>query len=122
AGSLALPEGPEPTVTLAVVPGAVVDVEAEGRAAAVLELVGADGTVLGAQELSLDEATTTTLTAQDLTEEVDGEVAGLVLRTEDPRVVWGAVLTVEEDAGDMVSVLVPVAPEPARPEVGVRLR
>lgn len=53
-----------------------------------------------------------TLTGED----VDGRATGLVVRADDQRVVWAVVLTVPDDAGDLIGVLSPRGPT-VRPDV-----
>lgn len=128
-GPLALPEGARGRLLVAAVP----DAASTERASATIVVIGADGAVLGERMLSIPSGATaavpldTLLDATDVTSgdsSTDGraEVAGVVLRTADPRVAWAVVLVHPDAAGDLVSVLTPVAPEVTRAEVRVRVR
>ncbi len=112
-GPLALPDGVEGRLVLAVAP----DGELRGRSTVVVETVGGRRV-----ERTIDEGGTVSIPLADLVgvgEAAGGgatstdALQGVVVRTTDPRVVWGVVL--EDDA--MVSVLVPVPLQ--RPQAGV---
>ncbi len=103
AGPVALPSGVDGRLVLAVVP----DEEHHGRSPVVVE--GADGT---RSERMLEEGATLSLPLGSATG------GGLTVRTGDPRVVWCVVF--EGDA--MISVLGPVSPRSAQPEVAVEVR
>ena len=112
-GPLALPDGVEGRLVLAIAP----DGELRGRSTVVVETVGGRRV-----ERTIDEGGTVSIPLADLVgvgEAAGGgatstdALQGVVVRTTDPRVVWGVVL--EDDA--MVSVLVPVPLQ--RPQAGV---
>lgn len=121
AGALALPLSAG-ALTL----GVVEDPEVTGPARAVLEVLGSASTVLATRELELRPGRTTALTLRDLLPEDDVAAglrpAALVLRTDDPRIAWAAVLERADRAGGMVAVVAPVAPARAQPEVRVQVR
>lgn len=125
-GPLALPDGARGQLLLGTVPGApggTAD-EPTGAASVTLEVVGTDGEVLDERHVEVARATTTAILLAQLlpAEAPDAEVAGVVVRTDDPRVAWAVVLVAPDPAGDLVSVLSPVAPPQSRPYVDVRLR
>lgn len=105
AGPLALPDGVSGRLVLSVAP----DGRARGRSTVVVET--SDGT---RRERVVEEGATLSLPLESLGE----NVAGVVVRTHDPRVAWAVVL---EDT-DMVSVLVPVPPPTAQDQVSVQVR
>lgn len=102
--AMAIPDGATARLVLASVP----DSATKGRSPVVIE---ADGR---SSEQIVEEGSTVTLPLSRFA----ADVGSLVVRTDDPRVVWAVVL---EDA-DMISVLVPVAPLDAQPRVGVTVR
>ncbi|WP_024287662.1 DUF5719 family protein [Cellulomonas sp. KRMCY2] len=129
AGLLALPAGSLGRLLVAAVP----DPALQGPAEATLVVIGADGAVLGERSLSIPAGTTTALPLDALLDRADDAAgaatpaelahpAGVVLRTADPRLTWAAVLVTPDAAGDLVSVLTPVAPQVVRAEVPVRVR
>lgn len=83
-----------------------------------IELVGADGAVTTSTPVA--PGTSITVGPDDLGA-ARGTVSGLVVRTDDPRVVWAVVLDVSQKTGDLVSVLSPVAPATRHDAVDVRL-
>ncbi|HEY3436786.1 MAG TPA: DUF5719 family protein [Actinotalea sp.] len=150
AGPLALPPGAKGHLLVSVVP----DDAVSGPASVTVEVVGSDGQVLGRRDLLVATRVTMSLPLDAiLGAESSGadrtEVAGVVVRTADPRVAWGAVLltssgsvtasTTASSAGastpaapavpavptkpdDTISLLSPVPPRAAQPQVTVRLR
>ena len=129
AGLLALPDGAPGRLLVAAVP----DPALQGMAEATLVVIGADGAVLGERRLSIRAGTMTALPLDALLDQADvaagavtatelAHAAGVVLRTADPRLAWAAVLVTPDAAGDLVSVLTPVAPQVVRAEVAVRVR
>lgn len=124
-GPLALPEGNGGALVLA----AVRQRGVSGTADVVVEVIGTDGAVLGERSLELTAGTTTALSfaallpAEGDAEPVDtSDAAGVVVRSDDPRVAWTGLILLSSKAGDLVSVLSPVPPRVAQPEVGVRVR
>lgn len=124
-GPLALPEGNRGALVLA----AVRQRGLSGTADVVVEVIGADGGVLGERNLELTAGTTTALSfatllpAEGTADPVDtSAAAGVVVRSDDPRVAWTGLILLTSQAGDLVSVLSPVPPRVAQPEVGVRVR
>ena len=91
---------------------------AAGSAAAVVEVVGAGGAVVGRHEVAVATGSALSLVVADLVEDGTDPPTGIVVRTEDERLAWAVVL----DLGDMVSVLAPVAQPTARPAVPVTVR
>lgn len=89
-----------------------------GSADVKVELVGADG--VDSTSTPVAAGTSITVGPEDLGK-ARGTVSGVVVRTDDPRVVWAVVLDVTEKTGDLVSVLSPVAPATRHDAVGVRL-
>ncbi|MCU1431914.1 MAG: hypothetical protein JWP95_1019 [Actinotalea sp.] len=129
AGPLALPAGATGRLLVATVP----DGSGGAPAAVTLEVVGTDGSVLDERELRVDVGTTTAVPLEGLAGDPVAAaaagttlpaVAGVVLRTDDERVVWTAVLlTPAADlSGDLVAVLAPVPPARAQEQVSVRVR
>ncbi|HWS59230.1 MAG TPA: DUF5719 family protein [Actinotalea sp.] len=114
AGPLALPPGASGELVLAAVgePGGPADVS--------VDVIGADG-VLGTTTMRVPSGTTSALSLDALTGASDG-ATGLVVRSADPRLVWGVVLTEVRPDGDLVAVLSPVAPAVDRPSLEVRVR
>ncbi|MCB2174980.1 MAG: hypothetical protein KQH57_04175 [Actinomycetales bacterium] len=90
----------------------------DGPADVDVELVGADGAVTTSTPVAA--GTSITVGLDDLGE-APGTLSGLVVRTDDPRVVWAVVLDVSQKTGDLVSVLSPVAPATRHDAVDVRL-
>lgn len=114
AGPLALPRAAG-RLLLTAVP----DEESRPPGEVTVEVVSAEGTVLTELELVVFSGLATVVDLTELgagTESAD--VAGLVVRSDDPRLAWAVVLT--ED--DLISVLTPVAPPPAQPAVEVYVR
>lgn len=111
-----------------------------GAAQVTLDVLDVDGGLLGSRDLDLQPDTTTAIPLDGLLGEAgeaptaegsDAEVsdavasdvvAGVVLRTDDPRVVWSVVLVQRQADGTLVSTLTPVAAETVQPDVGVRVR
>ncbi|WP_260459163.1 DUF5719 family protein, partial [Actinotalea ferrariae] len=118
-GPLALPGG-RGVLTL----GVATDDDVTGAARAELEVLDGDGASLGTRDLRLAAGTTTSIPLDALLgpDVPAPDPAAVVLRTEDPRIAWGAVLVEPSAAGDLVAALVPVGPARAQPEVLVRLR
>lgn len=119
-GPLALP-----LVDGALSVGVLTQAGTSGPARATLEVLSSASTVLASHELTLTPGTTTSLPLLDvLPDDVTpgARAAALVLRTEDPRVAWAAVLERSDPAGDMVAVLAPVPPRAPQPEVLVQVR
>ena len=151
AGPLALPPRARGRLLVSVVP----DDAVSGPATVTVEIVGPDGGVLGTLELEIPARVTTsvplrwlldpTVPASGLLDPTSsqaaptGDVAGVVVRTSDPRIAWGVVLVdsgttaaadptapappaipAPDDA--MVSLLSPLPPRHAEPQVTVRLR
>ncbi|WP_255500030.1 DUF5719 family protein, partial [Actinotalea sp. JY-7885] len=120
-GPLALPAlpGTSPTLSLGVAP--LPDVR--GAAEVEVEVLDASGAVVASRDVSLRAGTTTELALADLVDEADGAdtavPAAVVVRTQDPRVAWAVVLVHDDESGQMVSVLAPVAPTRDRPAVDV---
>ncbi|MCL3862689.1 DUF5719 family protein [Actinotalea sp. K2] len=113
-GPLALPVGPRASLTIGVVGGT-------GPAQVTVQVVGTDGRLGEPVRRSIAADSTLALPVSAVVE--DGETAaGVLVVSSDPRVVWAAVLEVQDDEGDMVGVLVPVRPRTADGQVGVRLR
>ncbi|NCT91347.1 hypothetical protein GXB85_10335 [Cellulomonas sp. APG4] len=131
-----------PTVDGVLALGAVDDTVAAGDAAEVtgddvsveLEVVTADGRTVPGRSLEVTVGSTTTVPlaelALDAGEDAAGEAepapgdvpVGVTVVTDDPRLVWAAVLRRDAPDGPLVSTLVPVA-APDRPAtVGVRVR
>lgn len=104
AGPVALPDGVDGRLVIAVAP----DDADHGRSPVVIE--GADGT---RTERMVEEGATLSIPLDSL-----AAGGGLTVRTQDPRVTWSVVL--EDDA--MISVLVPVPPRAAQPQVAVEVR
>ncbi len=118
AGPLALP-GLATWHLVIAVPDAAPGTDApDGPADVNVELVGADGSVTTGTPVAA--GTSITVGLKDLGE-APGTVSGLVVRTDDPRVVWAVVLDVSRKTGDLVSVLSPVAPATRHDAVDVRL-
>lgn len=117
-GPLALPGLASWHLVIAVPDGVPGADAAAGPADVDIELVGADGAVTTSTPVSA--GTSITVGQADLGE-TPGTVSGLVVRTDDPRVVWAVVLDVTEKTGDLVSVLSPVAPATRHDAVDVRL-
>lgn len=90
----------------------------DGPADVAVELVGADGSTTTSTPVAA--GTSITVSRDDLGEAA-GTVSGLVVRTDDPRVVWAVVLHVTSRSGDLVSVLSPVSPQSRHDAVDVRL-
>ena len=145
-GPLALPSGIQGRLLLAV----PADPELTGAAHVVLEMLDDEGVVLARREVRVPTGTTLGIPFSELlmagtaspepagtapadaapadaATAPDGSVPGVavvVVRTVDPRVAWGAVLTArggDVEADELISVLVPVPPASRQPEVGVRL-
>lgn len=108
AGALAVPAGGAATLVLGAQAAASVDVEA----------VGADGRVLGSERVTVAAGTTVEVPLTSLAGRT--EAAGVVVRGE--GVAWAVTLTRLASDGDLVSVLVPVAPPADRADVAVTLR
>lgn len=134
AGPLALPAGSAARLLMAVVPetgsdapdgpggddGAVPDPSGTD---VTVEVIGVDGSTLAEHEQRLTTGRTTLLDPADLVADDEEGIVGVVLRTDDPRVVWSAVLASPSAAtSDFVSVLLPVPPAPDQPTVPVRVR
>ncbi|WP_199423560.1 DUF5719 family protein [Actinotalea solisilvae] len=118
-GALALPLG-DGALTL----GAVTQAGVSGPARATLDVLGASGDVLATHGLTLTSGATASVPLADLLPDdaaAGARAAALVLRTDDPRVVWAAVLERADPAGGMIAVLSPVAPRTAQPEVLVQV-
>lgn len=114
-GPLALPGDEEGSLVLAAAP-------AEGRGSAVhaqVVAVDAAGGVLGRSDVVVRPESVVVLDLAGLAAG-DGQerAAAVVVRSDDPRLAWGAVL----DTGETVAVLAPVAQPSARPQVPVTVR
>ena len=136
-GPLALPPGAQGRLLL----GVAADPEITGAAPLVLEMLDAEGTVLARRAVRVPTGTTLSIpfsqlltagtaspvpggTAAAAPDGTDPDVAVVVVRTDDPRVSWGAVLTArgsDVEGDELISVLVPVPPASRRPEVDVLL-
>ena len=128
-GPLALPSDARGVLLLAAVP----DDGVSGTAAVTVEAVDDDG-ALSARDYQLRSGSTLSIPLGDLLPAsgtgTDGEAGeggdaradllGIVVRTSDPRVAWSVVLLTPD--GEMVSVLTPVVPRPAQPQLAVRVR
>lgn len=115
AGPVAVPPGVAAALAVGVVP-----TSAE-TAIVTVEAIGADGAVLGTRELTVPAGTTTLLPVGSIPTDGSGtEVAGVVVRTTDPRVAWAVPLTRAIATGQLTSVLVPVPPPTGLPDVAVR--
>jgi hypothetical protein len=108
-GPLALPADLPGRLLLSLVPSA----DRAGPAQVTIEVMTAVGTTV--LERRVPDGSTVAL---DLAELTDAGLAGVTVRSDDPRLVWAAVL----GDGDMVSVLVPVLPRDAQARVSVRVR
>lgn len=138
-GALALPGDEAGRLVVTTVPGA----GTVTPAAVTLEVLDAAGGVLARHDLAVPAGSSRALDLAALATpsgDADDDAAGgddtaadgadgdrpgtgrrpaaVVLRTDDPRVVWGAVL----DTGTTVGVLAPVPPAGARPAVAVTVR
>lgn len=115
AGPVAVPPGVDAALAVGVVP-----TSAES-ATVTVEAIGADGAALGSRELTVPAGTTTLLPVGSIPTDGSGtEVAGVVVRTTDPRVAWAVPLTRAVATGQLTSVLVPVPPPTGLPDVAVR--
>lgn len=115
AGPIAVPPGVDAAVAVGVLP------TGDGSATVTLEAIGADGALLGTRELTVTAGTTAALPVGSIAGGGSGtEVAGVVVRTTDPRVAWAVPLIRADAAGQLTSVLVPVPPPSGRPDVAVR--
>lgn len=137
-GPLAVPPGSGARLLVAVVPatgtdgsgsfdGSGVDdaaVPDPTGADVTIEVIGTDGSTLVEHEERVATGRVTLLNPADLVPGGDaGDVVGVVLRTDDPRVAWSAVLgSPSATTADFVSVLIPVPPAPDQPTVPVRVR
>ncbi|WP_149202587.1 DUF5719 family protein [Actinotalea subterranea] len=119
-GVLALPAGTDGRLVVGVTgeSGAPADVA--------LEVLDQTGAVVGEADLTLQAGTTTSLALSALATAggagVVPQPAAVVVRTDDDRVAWAAVLLTPDPAGDLVSVLAPVTAPALQPDVGVRTR
>lgn len=117
AGALALPS----VATGRLLVSAIDDADTTGPLVAAIDVVGQDGAVLATTDVRVEQGTTTELDLADVLD-TDETVAGVVMRSDDPRLVWAAVLEVADKAGGLVSVLTPVPPQADEPVVRVRVR
>jgi hypothetical protein len=109
AGPLALPADMPGQLLLSLVPSD----DRAGPAVVTLEVITDEGTTV--LERRVPDGSTVAL---DLAELTDAGLAGVTVRSDDPRLAWAAVL--DDDA--MVSVLAPVAPRDPQARVSVRVR
>lgn len=146
AGPLALPSSAG-VLDLALVP----DPERPGPAAVEVTVVDGEGREVATHEVTLRSGRTTTYRLTDLVSgealealaaddpvAADGEAVaddatgddadpategplGVVVRSEDPRLVWGVVLVTPDPSGDLVSAVVPVPPTAAQGVLRVRV-
>lgn len=116
AGVVALPAGVVWQVAIAAASGS----DAPGAGARV-QVVGADGAVLGERDVDVVAGGVVTLDGADLGLEAGADAAAVVVRPTDGAPVWGVVLTVAAADGDLMSWLGPVAGASAEESVGVRL-
>ncbi len=115
AGPVAVPAGVDAALAVGVVP------TSDETAIVTVEVIGADGAALGTRELTVPAGTTTLVPVGTIVTDGSGtEVAGVVVRTTDPRVAWAVPLTRAVDTGQLVSVLVPVPPPAGLPDMAVR--
>lgn len=115
-GALAL----APSVPAELVVSAVPIDGVTGRATATVQVVGRDG-VLAVEELVLEAGSTQSIELAGVVG-ADEEVLGVVLRTDDPRIAWAAVLVSADPDGDLVAVLAPVPPRDQASALAVRPR
>lgn len=141
-GPLALPPGAAGRLLL----GVPEDPDVVGGALVVLEMLGSDGDVLARRKVQVRAGTTLgvpfdgLLTAGRAVEAdgspledppaapapdaADPDVAAVVVRTSDPRIVWGAVLSArgsDVPGDELIAVLAPVPPAARQAGVGVVL-
>lgn len=76
-----------------------------GPADATVEVLGADGAVLATTTHRVGQGRTVSLRAAELADE---EIAAVVVRSADARLVWSVVLSAAPRGGDVVAVLTPV--------------
>jgi hypothetical protein len=118
AGPVALP-GLATWHLVVAVPDAAPGTDApDGPADVQVDLVGADGVTTTSTPVA---AGTSISVGPEELGDAAAAVSGLVVRTDDPRVVWAVVLDVTAKAGDLVGVLSPVAPPTRHDAVDVRL-
>ena len=115
-GAVAVPDGVAGALALGVVP---TDPE---PATVTVEVIGVDGAVLGERDLTVPAGTTMLVPLGSILAGGSGEdVAGVVVRTADPRLSWAVSLTRALTTGQLTSVLVPVPPPADQPDVSVSL-